>query len=388
MDAATRQLIEALHREGRYQYVMALTGGGTGAAAQLLNVPGGSRTLLEVIVPYHERALAEFLGRSPDQYCSADTSRLMAGRALDRARWLAPGHLAAGIGCTASLATDRPKRGDHRFHFTVRTDFTSRTCSLTLAKGARDRAGEEAVLDALLLGTMLAEFGVGQCPPVALLPGERVEEDHGESTDLAGLVGLLKGAGQVLCVAPDGCVQASAPPPAVLLAGAFNPLHRGHRDLAQVAAAALGAPVAFELSVRNVDKATLGIEEVRLRLRQFQWLAPVWLTSAPTFAEKALLFPGVTFLLGADTAVRLFAPRYYEGGEAGMAAAFDTIRRQGCRFLVACRVDGAGQCQDLDGLGVPGPWRDLFQAIPAEQFRVDVSSTQLRQQPRPTPPPS
>src|SRR4051795_7126524 len=103
MDAATRQAIEALHRDGRYQYVLALTGGGTGAAAQLLNVPGGSRTLLEVIVPYHERALAEFLGRVPDQFCSAEPSRLMAERALDRARWLAPGLPVAGISCTASM---------------------------------------------------------------------------------------------------------------------------------------------------------------------------------------------------------------------------------------------------------------------------------------------
>src|SRR5205807_1995389 len=114
MDAATQQLIEALHREGRYKYVLAATGGGAGAAAQLLNVPGGSRTLLEVIVPYHERAFAEFLGQRPEQFCSAATSRLMADRALERARWLAPGHLVAGIGCTASLATDRPKQGDHR----------------------------------------------------------------------------------------------------------------------------------------------------------------------------------------------------------------------------------------------------------------------------------
>src|SRR3954469_2062257 len=107
MDAAHRQAIEALHRDGRYQYVLGLTGGGTGAAAQLLNVPGGSRTLLEVVVPYHERALCEFLGRRPDQFCSADTSRLMAERAWDRARLLAPGQPVAGVGCTASLATDR-----------------------------------------------------------------------------------------------------------------------------------------------------------------------------------------------------------------------------------------------------------------------------------------
>jgi hypothetical protein len=383
MDAATRQLIEALHREGRYKYVLALTGGGTGAAAQLLNVPGGSRTLLEVVVPYHERALCEFLGSVPEQYCSAATSRLLAGRALDRARHLAPGHPAAGVGCTASLATDRPKRGDHRLHFTICTDTTSYTLSLTLTKDARARAGEEAILDALLLDALARAFGVtGRLLP-DLLPNEVVQEERHALAALAGPSSPLVLGGRTLCVTPDGQSHPAAPPPAALLPGAFNPLHQGHRALASVAAAVLGAAVAFELSVRNVDKATLPLEEVRHRLRQFAWLAPVWVTSAPTFAEKAALFPGATFVLGADTAVRLLAPRYYAGGEHGMTVAFDAIRRHGCRFLVACRAVAGGQCLDLDGIAVPGQWRDLFRAIPAEQFRLDVSSTELRQ---PTPP--
>src|SRR5437016_12595489 len=116
---SARELIEALHRESPYQYVLALAGGGTGAAAQLLNVPGGSRTLLEVAVPYGQQALSEFLGRVPEQFCSAATSLTLARRALERARWLAAGLPVAGVGCTASLATDRPKKGDHRFHVAV-----------------------------------------------------------------------------------------------------------------------------------------------------------------------------------------------------------------------------------------------------------------------------
>src|SRR5438552_2274247 len=147
-----RELIEALHRESPYQYALALTGGGTGAAAQLLNVPGGSRTLLEVAVPYNQQALSEYLGRAPEQYCSTATSLALARRALERARWLAPGQPVAGVGCTASLATDRPKKGEHRFHLAlVAAGAGGRMLSLVLNKGARDRAQEEALLDAVLL---------------------------------------------------------------------------------------------------------------------------------------------------------------------------------------------------------------------------------------------
>src|SRR5438445_478539 len=118
MDLATRLLIESLHRApGRC--VLALTGGGAGAAAMLLEVPGASRTILEVIVSYDDQALADFLGRRPEQACSPEAAREMAERAYSRARCLSPLGLVVGIGCTASLVTDRPKRGDHRLHVAV-----------------------------------------------------------------------------------------------------------------------------------------------------------------------------------------------------------------------------------------------------------------------------
>src|SRR5262245_41870580 len=131
MNPAIRQLIEALHHAGR-QCVLAITGGGVEAAALLLTVPGGSRSVLEVVVPYHEHALVDFLGHVPEQFCAAATSCEMARRAKERARWLAPGQPVVGLGCTASLATDRPKRGDHRFHVAVLGGGQTMTYSLTL----------------------------------------------------------------------------------------------------------------------------------------------------------------------------------------------------------------------------------------------------------------
>src|SRR5262245_13694199 len=108
MDLATRRLIEAIHATP-FRCVLALTGGGTQSAAMLLNVPGGSRTILETVVPYSEQALTEFLGQRPGSFCSVETSLALAQRAHARARWLAPGETVVGLGCTASLVSDRPK---------------------------------------------------------------------------------------------------------------------------------------------------------------------------------------------------------------------------------------------------------------------------------------
>jgi hypothetical protein len=140
----------------------------------------------------------------------------------------------------------------------------------------------------------------------------------------------------------------------------------------------VGMPAAFELTVVNADKPPLADEEVRHRLAQFLWRAPLWLTRAPTFCDKARLFPGATFVVGADTAARIVSPRFYQGSADRMAEALADFRARGCRFLVAGRLDTQGQFLGLDDLGIPTAHRDLFAGIPATEFRLDLSSTELR----------
>src|SRR6476661_5143563 len=172
MDPAAHRHIAALHAAPT-KCVLALTGGGASAAADLLAVPGASRTVLECLVPYHDHALSDFLGYRPEQFCSAETAHALAQRAFERAERLAPGEPVAGLGCTASLATDRPKRGDHRFHLCVSSDNTELTYSLTLTKGARDRASEEQVVAATILNALAEAFGVPDRLDVPLLADER-----------------------------------------------------------------------------------------------------------------------------------------------------------------------------------------------------------------------
>ena len=120
-DAAWRQLISTLHGSGR-KAALAITGGGSGAIGELLRVPGGSRLLIEAQVPYDTLALAAFLGFAPAQACSADTTIAMARAARARAVRLAPGTSVGmgtdlvGLGATAALVSDRPRKGEHRFH--------------------------------------------------------------------------------------------------------------------------------------------------------------------------------------------------------------------------------------------------------------------------------
>src|SRR5262250_3346102 len=170
-------MIADVHGSG-HRAVLAITGGGTGAIAELLRVPGGSRLLLEAIVPYDARALGEFLGVAPLQACSAETAAAMADRARARASALAePGAATVGLGATASLVSDRPKQGDHRCHIAVAADAGSEVVSIVLDKGRRDRPAEEDLVARAVVLALARGCGVAApSPSSGLGPGDRCSE--------------------------------------------------------------------------------------------------------------------------------------------------------------------------------------------------------------------
>jgi hypothetical protein len=375
-----QQLISALHASGR-KAALAITGGGSGAVGELLRVPGGSRLLIEAQIPYDEQALAAFLGAAPAQACSSDTAIAMAQSARARAARLMPaGADLVGLGATAALVSDRPRKGEHRFHIASANAAQIAHCTCVLAKGRRDRAAEEDLVSRAIVLWLARACGVAAPSPQSLVDAD---EHYAESVAAAGAAvdpidRLLAGELDRVTVQPDGQMMLSAPQPSVLFPGSFNPMHEGHVLLARVAEELRQQPVAFEISVTNVDKPPLLGETVRRRLAQFAWKWPVELTRAPTFVEKARLFPGTTFVVGADTAERLFGPKYYGDDEARMHAALEEIASSGGSFLVAVRLDAAGRLRALADLPVPRRYADLFTEIPEHRFRVDTSSSEIR----------
>src|SRR5438094_5822357 len=382
-DVAWRQLISTLHASGR-KAALAITGGGSGAVGELLRVPGGSRLLIEAQVPYDALALAMFLGFAPAQACSSDTAIAMAQSARARAARLVPagtdlvGPDLVGLGATAALVSDRPRKGEHRFHIAFANSAGIADWSCVMAKGRRDRAAEEDLVSRAIVLWLARACGIAAPGIAALSPRSLLDADeHYAETGVAAvdtIDQLLAGELDRVTVQPDGQMMLSAPQPLVLFPGSFNPMHEGHVLLARVAEELRQQPLAFEISVTNVDKPPLAGETVRHRLAQFAWKSPVELTRAPTFLEKSRLFPGATFVVGADTAERLFGAKYYGDDETRMHMALEEIANSGCRFLVAVRLDAAGRVRALGDLPVPRRYAGLFSEIPEHRFRVDTSS--------------
>ena len=278
-----------------------------------------------------------------------------------------------GLGLTATIATDRKKRGDHRCAIAVTDTFGTVSYDLTMKKGARTRHEEEHLVSRLCLYAICEACGVFDVPDLPLVEGESVKERF-EPVPL--LHELHKGSIDWLCIKPNGDVSAEPLAHAAFLSGSFNPLHVGHKTLAHVASEQLEQTVYFELPLINADKDPIDLTEARRRAVQFLGLAPLVLSRAPLFSDKANLFPDSVFVLGADTAARLVAPRFYEGAK-GLEAAFRHLEAQGTRFLVAGR-SSKGDFKTLDDIAIPSHFSTMFTAIPEDAFKMDISSTQLR----------
>jgi nicotinic acid mononucleotide adenylyltransferase len=375
MDANLRNLIQAIH-DSPPRTVFAAAGAGSQALADLLGVPGASRTLLEALIPYAADSFDEFLGQTPEQYVAAETGRRMAGRALARAHHLREleAFPLVGLACTATIVTDRPKRGEHRAHVAAWTPGRLTAWTLHLEKGARDRAGEESLVSRLILDALAEACGIADRPPLPIGAGDSLSTEVVDFTVAAERLHREEIAW--FGIESDGALMSQTP--AAVLSGSFNPLHAGHTGLAATAAALLAKPVAFEVSAVNVDKPPLATDVLLDRLSQFAGRWPAVAGNAPTFVAKSRLYPGATFVVGFDTAARIIHPRYYGDSEAGMLAALAEIHDRGNHFLVAGREGDDGRFRELHELAIPEGFAGLFDAIPARLFRNDTSSTEIR----------
>jgi hypothetical protein len=125
-----------------------------------------------------------------------------------------------------------------------------------------------------------------------------------------------------------------------------------------------------------VDKPPLDFIEIADRLDGLAGQA-VWLTRAATFAVKARLFPGATFVVGADTIQRIADPRYYHHNSAAVTNAVDVLRAQNCRFLVFGRLIEGTFCTLAD-LSLPARLREICRGVSAAQFCDTRSSSAIR----------
>ena len=395
--AAIADLARRIHAADGPGLALYVAGGGTEVFPWLLARGGGSATLLAGRIPYDRADFVAALGADPGRLVDARAARGLAMAAFRHALRLRPdlgGAGVAGIAATAKLARadGEPERAGraHEVHLALQTATRTLARSIVLPPGG-DRAGQERACAAAILDLVADTRG---------LPGLPADRAGGTATEVAadacacghpGLPALLDGTTPLLALRRDadgGMVpepDPAAAPGRLILPGSFRPLHEGHRRMAAIAAELLGMPCAFELSLFHPEKPPLDYLSIADRVGRFVDAGGdgrLLLTDAPTFRDKARLFPGATFVVGHDTAARIFEPRWY-GGVPARDAMLDELEALGTRLLVFGRVDAAGRFRDLalepiDEHRVAHFVARSVQVVAEEHFRLDLSSTALR----------
>ena len=339
-----------------------------GLVAQSLSiVPGISEFLCGGLIVYRNATKQAFLNVPAELLddpgpVSGEVCEAMLRGALDKTP-----EADVAVAVTGHLGPNAPEGLDGFVYVGAarRDDGAMHVCVLRLPEETREERQRLAAIEALeLLSDMLALPTESEWPVECRLSRDEWSE-------------LVFGEVDAVCVGgADGDEEAANL--RLVYPGSFNPLHAGHKQLANWAAQLTGGSVEFEISFDNVDKETLAFREAIDRLSQFDAGVAVWLTRAATFAEKASLFPGATFIVGADTIERLVDLSYYPGGADERKAALEILAAVGCRFLVFGRLRGEKYIT-LAELNLPAEAAQLCEAAPAE-FRIDVASRDLKGQ--------
>ena len=192
-----------------------------------------------------------------------------------------------------------------------------------------------------------------------------------------------------LVISPNGEVSESLPDHPLVLAGSFNPLHDGHRRMLEAASVIVDRAAYYEISITNVDKPVLRQEELERRAARVTSTGnSIIVTKAPRFTEKSSILPGSMFVIGFDTYIRLMDKRYYtdhvEGERSPVENSLELIFENRCGFVVAGRVGDQNHFRGLHDVEfkVPVRYRSMFIELTEEQFRSDLSSTEIRNQTR------
>ena len=335
-----------------------LTGGGSLLLSHLLNVPGASATILDAQVPYSYEALTQLLGSKPQQACSETTARNLAMKAFMTAQQLRSRDELFGFGITASLRTNRQKKGAIRAFVALQTMSRSQVTEMEFTDSTT-REEEE---------TMLAQVAFSK-----LCAGLELASDSypNYKTHTANAQNCHNRLYKCEPVTIGARTKAYFP-------GAFNPLHAGHRGMRALAQEMLRCEVQYELSVKNVDKLPIDYFDLNQRINQFA-AHEVVLTNLPYFFQKAKQLSNggaVSFVVGVDTLARIIEPKYYDTGKQ-LDEVINFFITSNINFLVFGRMV-ENKFRTIHDLSIPKGLLKLCQQVEASKFQCDVSSSTLR----------
>jgi len=370
------RLAKLLERKIRLHVVA--TGAGAGIQERLWRLPGCSSFLSGASFPYSlEESVAFAMGVTPESFASIpfaiDLATAAYLRAIDVSNVSNVSNVSkddvepVGLALTASVASNRAHRGDHRVHVVCMTQDRVIGRSVRLDKaidggvGPAARLADGKIADREGLRVLLAAFDACWA-----------QDLHTEDFRALATERFFERP-----VFENGLRLRNAPPHVPIFPGAFNPPHAGHFGIASALSAKRGMreDVIFNVSSTPPNKPSLTVQEMLLRAKCLRERTVLFSRQDPLYLDKARLHPGTPFVLGADALVRMLDPAW--GAEPfAMLTEFESLRTS---FYVFGRVvdvaDGAFLSAEEAIAKVPTAFRRMFFPIPG---RWDFSSSAIR----------
>lgn len=341
------------------------TGAGAGIVQNLWSTPGSSAYLSGSSFPYHSEETKEFLGFTPKSSASKETAIDLASVAYMKAFRFGD-KSPVGVGLTASVASEREHRGDHRCHICVITNDRILSANHILFKGVGEEARladgrfcDEAALSLLhdaLFGPVMVDVDAAYAK-VAL---DRFMEHP--------------------FFAVDGTRYADLPGKRyAIMAGAYNPPHEGHFGMQEAFKDVSSRQVVYEVTANPPNKAAITVQGLLQRATMLKGHDRLFTWSKPMFLDKARVYPKTPLIMGADAFLRVLDPTWGLDIDKALAEFYNL----GTHFYVQGRLvngefltldkilDRSKHLSEASGMGLKETAHHL-------DGRHDVSSTEIR----------
>jgi len=335
------------------------TGAGAGIQKMLWEVPGASSFLVESIFPYAPARSAKFAGITPKTFASEEFALDLAAAAYVEAMD-DPTKDPVGLALTASVASIKEHRGDHRLHMVCMTKDKILGKTLVLAKGTSMRTHDGYASDTATLDLLLATLDIGG----------GLYEDYSQQA-------RRRFFEHPVFHPNGGRTSENSIDDRPLFPGAFDPPHAGHETIADSVAHPEVADLepVFAICVDHPIKAPLSVQGMLRRASLLKHRTVLFTEGDPLYIDKARKHPGRPIILGADALLRMLDHKWTEVPRT----LFDEFRTLGTKFFVFGRKIGEDFISASEAIvicaqhGVP---RDLFQALDG---RWDISSSAIRE---------
>lgn len=396
MDNPLQQILERKIK----LYVYA-TGAGAGLQKRLWDVPGCSSFLVGCGFPYDTKKTEKILGHKPESFVSKETSIELAMAAYMEA-YNPDDNVddVIGIGLTASVASLKAHRGEHRVIVTALSNKKCITKSVVIQKGdASYRLADGEIADELGELALLEVLGL---PAVAssninsnLLESHTEEISNEELTNIIMSRPYLKVDGtrgiyerpllDLTSHKLDGTIEKSKIPShrVIYNPGTFNPLHYGHIEAASAARERRINDICFDVDliyttcINPLHKPMAMATDLLQKISQMKGKNFLLTKDDGLFLDKARTNPRAGFVLGADALLNMLNPKWY-ADPTDIEKMLEEFIELNVKFYIIGRVID-GKFITLDDI------KDIYPIVKGywSQFcsvsgRWDISSTELR----------